>query len=131
MNHASVDIKDMLAAESTLALTGGTDLFIGEEPKTPDDCVTIYDTPSLPPDLQLDGSARYYYSSVQIRIRNLDYVPGITLARNIMETLHGRAGETWGGALYTVIMAMGEPALLARDDNERLIFTINFNMQRR
>jgi len=131
MNTASEDVKDMLAAESTLALTFATDLFIGKEPTTPDDCVTIYDTPSSPPDLMLNPEERYYRSSVQVRIRNLGYVAGMTLARNIMELLHGRAQETWNGTLYTVIKAMGEPAALAWDDNNRIVIVVNFDLQRR
>ena len=131
MNTASEDVKDMLAAESTLALTFATDLFIGKEPTTPDDCVTIYDTPSSPPDLMLNPEERYYRSSVQVRIRNLGYVAGMTLARNIMELLHGRAQETWNGTLYTVIKAMGESAALAWDDNNRIVIVVNFDLQRR
>ena len=131
MNAVSVDVKDMLAAESALALTFATDLFISKEPTTPDDCVTVYDTPSFPPDLTLNKDERYYTSSVQVRIRNNSYLTGMDLARNIMELLHGRANETWNGALYTVITATGEPAPLPYDENDRAIIIINFNLQRR
>lgn len=132
MNPASEDIKDMLdGSAGGLGLTFTTDLFISKEPTTPDDCVTIYDTPSFPPDLTLNPDERYYNSSVQIRVRNNSYQTGMTLARNILESLHGRAQETWNGTLYTVIMATGEPAALARDDNNRVIIIINFNLQRR
>ena len=130
MNAASEDIKDMLVDDSSLGLTFATDLFIAKEPTTPDDCVTIYDTPSYPPENTLDNQ-RIYNSSVQIRIRDLSYVSGMALARNIMDSLHARAQETWNSSLYTVIDAMGEPAALAWDDNKRIIIVINFNMKRR
>lgn len=135
MNQVSKDVKDMLAAESSLALTYAKDLFIGVEPTSPDNTVTIFDTPSFPPDPNLDmnkaDNGPYFYSSCQIRVRNKGYTIGITLARNIMNLLHGRANEEWNGTLYTVITATGEPALLDFDDNKRPRFIINFNLQRR
>lgn len=131
MNAASEDIKDMLVAESSLGLTLKTNLFIGIEPAKPDNCVTIYDTPSFPPDLTMNKEERYYHSSIQIRVRYKDYTTGIALARDIMVTLHGRAHETWNDTLYTVIQATGEPAPMARDENNRIIIITNFNLQRR
>lgn len=135
MNYASEDIKDMLVAASSssegLGLVFATNLFIGREPSMPNDCVTIYDTPSFPPDLSLDPSGTYYRSAVQIRIRDLSYPDAMVLGNNIMQSLHGRAHETWNGTLYTVIKAKGEPALMAWDDNNRAIVIINFETQRR
>lgn len=131
MNNVAEDIKDMLAAESSLGLTFATDLFIAKEPDSPDNCVTIYDTSSSPPDLGLDASETYYRSSAQVRIRNISYQTGMDLARDIMESLHGRARETWNDTLYTVIKASGEPAAMAWDKNDRPLIIINFNLQRR
>jgi len=131
MNALSDDIKTMLVVPSSLALTAGTNLFINMEPKEPDLCVTIYDTPSFPPESPLDNLTTYYRSSCQIRVRAKDSPTGMSLARDIMEYLHSRAGEEWGGSLYTVIRATGEPALLDWDQNNRPRFIINFNCQRR
>jgi hypothetical protein len=131
MNPIAEDIKDMLEAQSSLALTFGTDLFIAIEPTGPDACVTILDTPSFPPDLTLDPEERFYNSSFQIRVRHTDYLIGMALARNIMESLHGRAHETWNGTLYTVITATGEPAPMSRDENNRFVIITNFNSKRR
>jgi len=131
MNALSDDIKLMLVDNSSFELTAGTNLFINREPKEPANCVTIYDTPSFPPESPLDNLTTYYRSSCQIRIRNKDQTIGMQLARDIMEYLHGRAGEEWGGTLYTVVRATGEPALLDWDQNNRPRFIINFNCQRR
>jgi len=131
MNPVSEDIKDMLAAESTLALTFKKELWIGMEPSKPDNTVTIFDTPSFPPDIYLDPTERYYNSSCQIRVRNTSYEVGIDLARNIFELLHARANEVWNGTTYNVIQATGEPAWLDMDTNNRSRFIINFNLQRR
>ena len=127
----SEDIKTMLTTPSSLALTFGTDLFIGQEPKEPDDCVTIFDTPSFPPDITLDKVDDYYNSSCQILIRNKDYPTGLAFARDIMVYILDRVGETVNGTLYTVIRATGEPSWLDRDQNNRPRFIINFNCQRR
>jgi len=139
MNAPSVDIKDMLVAKSSLGLVfdpkdSNRNLFIGREPSTkvaPDDCVTVFDTPGGPPQLTLAGNENYYYPSVQIRVRNNDYLTGWNLLYDIMVALHGRAQETWNGTLYSVIQAAGGPAFLDWDANNRARFIINFNMQRR
>lgn len=134
MNAPSVDIVSMLEAESALALTFGTDLFIGLEPSAKgasDNCVTVFDTPGGPPQLTLAGDENYYYPSVQIRVRNNDYLTGWNLLYDIMVALHGRAQETCGTTLYSVIQAAGDPAFLDWDANNRARFICNFNIQRR
>jgi len=50
---------------------------------------------------------------------------------NIKNILHGRANETWNGALYTLIRCSSGPALLDYDKNQRVRFIINFYLQRR
>ena len=131
MNSSAEDIKDMLVDESSLGLTFATNLFVGREPSSPDDCVTIFETPGFPPQLTLKQGEDYYYPSVQIRVRNNNYQTGWTLAHNIMVSLHGRGHETWNETLYTVIRCSNGPALLDWDENSRARFIINFNMQRR
>jgi len=131
MNAPSVDIKDMLEAESSLGLTFATDLFIGQEPTTPDDTVTIFDTVGFPDQLTMDRTEKYEYPSIHIRVRSNNYITGWNLINEIRNSLHGRGQETWNGALYTVITTMGGPALLDWDDNSRARFIINFNLQRR
>lgn len=132
MNPVSIDVKDMLEAAG-LGLEYKTNLFIAKEPDAPDDCVTVFDTPSFPPDYTIAGPDEVYYrSSCQIRIRNNGYTSGMTVARNILDSLHARVNNTtWNGTVYTVTEATGEPSLLAWDDSNRVIIIINFNFQRR
>jgi len=130
MNASSEDIKDMLVADSTLGLTFNTNLFIGKEEKTPRNCVTIFDTPGYAPDLGLTNQG-YKRPSIQIRVRNANYIVGWNLIELIEESLHGRAQETWNGTLYTVIYCSSGPAHLDWDDNGNARFIINFNLQRR
>ncbi len=132
MNSCSVDIADMLVAETSLGLTIATNLFVGKEPTTPDNVVTIYDSYGFPPQLTYDAKNEpYYYPAIQIRVRNRDYRTGYNLAHDIMVSLHGRAQETWNGTLYTVIQCISDVALLDWEDNGLCRFLINFNIQRR
>jgi hypothetical protein len=130
MNSVSEDIKDMLVAESSLGLTFAKDMFIGNTPAKPDNCVTVIDSFGFGPQLTLDNKF-YDYCAAQIRVRNRDYRTGWSLANDIMISLHGRAQETWNGTLYSVIYCSGGPVLEEWDDNMRAKFIINFNVQRR
>ena len=127
----SVDIKDMLEAESSLGLTFGTDLFIGREPTTPNDCVTIFDTPGRGPELLIGNASNYNYPSIQIRVRDANYLDGWNLIDGIKVALHGRGPETWNAATYTLIECTTEPALLDWDENYRCRFIVNFDIQRK
>lgn len=132
MNPTSEDIKDMLLeSESGLNLIFATDLFIGKEPSRPDNCVTVFDTPGFPSQLTTNKDEIYNYPSIQIRVRNKSYLTGYTLAKNIMDYLHGRAHETWNSTYYSVIRAMTDPHLLDWDENDRARFVLTFNIQRR
>lgn len=130
MNSPAEDIKDLLVAETSLNLVFADNLFISREPDNPDNCVTLFDTPGFPPQLTF-ANENYEYPSLLIRIRNNSYTTGYTLAKQIFDALHGRAQETVNGTLYTVIMAMNNPAMFDFDDNKRIRFIINFNLQRR
>ena len=129
MNAPSIDIKDMLVAAS-LGLTFAVNLFIGNEPPKPNNCVTIFDTMGAAPDTTLDRLS-LYNPSIQIRVRNSSYEAGSALIESISQTLHARAQVQQGGTLYSAILVSGGPAMLHWDDNKRVIFIINFNIQRR
>lgn len=132
MNAVSVDVADMLVADSGLGLTTGTNLFVGKEPTGPKNVVTIYDTYGFPPQVTLAGKGEdYYYPSFQIRVRNIDYRTGYNLAHDIMVSLHSRASEVWNDTLYTVITCISDVSLMDWDDNGLCRFIVNFNAQRR
>ena len=131
MNSAAVDIKDMLVAESSLGLTFATNLFVGSEPTTPDDCVTVYDSSEAPPQLTFQQGEDYFYPSVQIVVRNISYQDGWSLVNSIRDALHGRAGETWNSTYYSLIYCFSGPVSLGWDAQGRVSFSVNFNIQRR
>jgi hypothetical protein len=129
MNATTEDVKDMLEAES-FGLTFGTNLFISDEPLEPDSCVTLYDTPGLSSQLTMDNE-RYDYPSVTIRVRDMNYTTGWAMVENIKSAMHGRANETWNGTFYALITVVGHPFKLDYDNNRRVRFIININLQRR
>lgn len=130
MKIVSDEIKDILINEIT-SLVFGRNLFIGFEPPNPDNCVTIYDTGGAGLDLSYDRSERYYRATFQVRIRNNSYVDGLELANRAMETLHGRGHEQWGDAIYELIQCTSGPAFIGRDEHDRMVFVVNFEVQRR
>jgi len=130
MNSVAVDIKDMLEAESGSGFVFGTNLFIGQEPDKPNECTTIFDTPGMPPQLSLSRES-YRYESIQVRVRSNTYPGGWEIVNRVMALLHGRAGEEWNDAYYSIIYVSSGPALLDWDNNQRVRFIINFEIQRR
>ena len=134
MNCPSEDLRHFLEglddSSGTLNLTYGVDLFIGKEPATPINCVTIFDTPGFAPALGLITQG-YEYPSVQIRVRNKKYITGWNIIEEIKNSLHGLSQETINGTLYSVVYCSSGPALLDWDDNGNARIVCNFNLQRR
>ena len=99
MNALSVDIKDILIASESLSFTFGSNLFIGREPESPDNSVTIYDTPGGDRGTTLLGSNGMQNASFQVRVRNNSYKAGIELCESIIQALHGRHQEKLNGTV--------------------------------
>jgi hypothetical protein len=129
MNPCSIDVVDVLEDEG-LGLIFGTNLFVGFEPKTPSNTVTIFDTGGAGPQLTFDRSEKYEYSKIQIRVRNIKYDEGWELINNIKDSLHGRAHETWNDTYYSLIRCSSDIAFLDWDENRRPRFVVNFEIQR-
>ena len=81
--------------------------------------------------MTFDKAEVYEYASVQIRVRNNDYLVGWALANDIKTLLHGLAGEIWNGTTYTLIKALNSPFLLGRDKGGAMWFVVDFEIQRR
>lgn len=128
MNPPSVDVVDMLES-SDLGLVFATNLFVGHEPPTPDECVTVYDTPGGSPQLTMENSP-YFYPTVSIRVRSMSYTRGFDLVNSIKEELHGLSHQLWNGSYYSVISCAQEPFHMDFDERKRPRFVVNFNIQR-
>lgn len=129
MNSSAQDIKELIEADSSLSLEFGVDLFIGDMPETPNECVALFDT---------GGSETtvgpYYRSSVQILLRGEvgGYSEVHDRAFSINALLYGYSGVPTSSSLYyTGIWSLGDPFYIGVDEENRPLFSINFRIQRR
>ena len=128
MNAPSEDIKDILASTSSLALTYATDLFIGEMPTSPNQCVCVYDTGGQEPDVD----RIYEKPTIQIRVRGERgaYRTTQELTQACRDVLHGTANYTINSARYIGIWCNSDVMFIGMDDNSRPLFTVNFRIHR-
>jgi len=128
MNPPSVDIKDMLDADSNLSLTFAENLFVSEMPTAPDLCVAIYDASGD----DLAPNFVYERPHVQIRVRGAkgQYSEAHLLAQTIRDTLNGTTNYEINSARYIGIWSMGDILFLGYDDNHRPLLTMNFRLHR-
>lgn len=134
MNPAGKDIANILQDLSSLGLTLATDLFYGRMPDGAnlDNIVAVIDNPGDAPQLTLQKTTSgYKFSSVSIQVRNVDYDDGYEVINDIIDYLHGLSGVVESGTLYTLVKAMADPQVLEFDENDRVIFMVNFEVQRR
>ena len=134
MNPAGKDIASILEDQSSLGLTLATDLFYGRliDGDGFDNIVAVVDNPGDAPQLTLQkDTSGYKYSSVSIYVRNVDYDDGYAVIDSIVDYLHGLSGIVESGTLYTLVRAMADPQVLEYDENDRVVFMVNFEVQRR
>ena len=131
MNAVSVDVKDLLLEESSLGLEFASNLFLNREPMTPGDVVTVYDSVGGMVNSTLGLDSTYRNEGVQIRVRNHQALLAWQLINNIMTSLHGRANFVCNGSLYLILYCSSGPAFLTVDDQNRAIYVINFDTQRK
>ena len=129
MTSPAKEIADYLDTQIT-GLTSGTNLFIGSEPTTPSDVVTVYDSGGYAPDQTLDGSYFINRPTVQVRIRNNSYATGYALAETIRDTLQAVVNQTVGTTRILGVFTVSEPAHLGKiDTNAGLANVWTLNMQ--
>lgn len=129
MNPPSIDIKDMLDGDSSLGLSFGTDLFVGEIPSDIRGlAVCIYDSGGDPPNL----TYVYEYPAIQIKVLSAkgDYEGGHELAQACRDALIALSNTKINSARYILIKCSSDIIHLGLDGNRRNIFTVNFELHR-
>ena len=104
--------------------TVGTDIFLGQMPDQPDNCIALFEYAGSPPDLHWAGE----YPGLQVRVRNKSYAAGRTKIGQIRNLLHGLHNTSLSGTRYLLIKARGSPEILKRDANGRIEWFINFEI---
>ncbi len=107
-------------------------IYRGEEPSTPDNCITVYDTAGRDSgDSQVDGE-KFEYVGIQVRIRsasyNVGYVKAEAIAKSMDEDIQND-NIAVGGRVYTLHSLMRSTQVLPigteSPTSTRLLFTVN------
>ena len=98
-------------------------IFIGERPSKPIDCITFYDTPGRAP--RKDKTAD---KTFQVITRNNSYPLGIGKAvevHNVLRELY----QFWLSDTWVIkLEAQNEPGHIGRDENGNHLFSSNYNI---
>lgn len=136
------EIATYMAAQSTaftiLAGTGGNlakQIMLDSTPN-PDTLTVLYETPGGPTEYSFStstGTAQVEFErpSFQILSRSTAYKTARTRAQTAYTMFDGLAGKTLPtatGTRYLEITAVQPPFFLQRDDNDRFIVAVNFNV---
>lgn len=126
MNSPAYDIAQILASSGVSVGDYEVDLFVSRMPKTPNNCIGVYDTGGFDPE------ARYTYDrpTIMVKIRNLSYVTGYAKAEQIKLALNGLSNQVEGSSRYVGIWCMGDINPIGPDENNRNVFTVNFRIHR-
>ena len=124
----SIDIKDLLVAAGlgTFNSTTGWNICFAREPKTPDQCITIFDSGGgeANPKWLLD------YPSIQVRIRGAkgQYLAAWRKAKQVKDALLGLGPQSVNAHRIVSITMFSEITPIGYDENERPILTINLRL---
>ena len=128
MNPTSEDIKDHFESSDVGLGTFVVDMFIGIMPETPDTCICLIDSSGFKPE------ARYNWErpGLQILVRDKigNYKQCFTKIKDAVTALHGITNLTINNHIYKCIVAAHEPLFIGLDQNNRPMFSVNFEVQR-
>ena len=122
------DIRNYICNNATVASyftavpVCGQSLFIGFEPDSPDNCITIYPYGGLPPE---QGTKEKYNGKVQVRVRGTSFPLAYNTCQHIINQMHYNTSVL--ASTNGIMLAMeSQPIYLTRDDENRSIFVCNF-----
>lgn len=129
MSSPAQDLRYVLEADSSLDLSFGTNLFVGEMQNSLASAVVLLDTGGYSPD-----PGPYYKPTLQVIVRAAsgEYASGYTLAESIRSCLHEYTGQPDSSTMeYTGVWSIGDPMYLGTDESGRPLFSLNFRIHRR
>jgi len=109
-------------------LTGvNSNIYYGDRPDAPDNCLIIYQTGGQPSVHNMNAQAPTLEKpTFQVEIRNTSYASAVTQAESIKNTLNGKTKTTINSTLYEAIWLQGDIFSLGKDDRGRTSLTVNF-----
>lgn len=137
------DVATYLDTQSTaLAIFSGTTGNLGKSialdvGTVPDTFVSLYETPGVPNGYTMSTGIRatvaYESPVLQVLSRSASYATARTNAQTVYTILDGLAGQnlpTSTGTTYLDFSAVQAPFLLQRDEHDRYIVSVNFNVRK-
>ncbi len=121
MNSPAFDIAVFLEPLISEAV-----VFVNEEPVSPNNCVTIYDTGGADPMVVDD----VYSPTIQVRVRNLDSQSAYAKQYQIRDILVAAKNQIINAVDYVAMWQQGDIISIGRDENNRYILTSNYRLMR-
>lgn len=109
--------------------TVNTDIFVGYQPDTPDNCIVIYD--ETVPALDESQAQTVDLLGVQILVRNKVYSTSGNKAFSIHKNIVGFGGEAFveGGSVVTDLYVVTPPSSIGRDTQNRSEWSSHYSMR--
>lgn len=121
------DVAAFLAGAG-LGLVAGTNLFLQDVPAQPDALVAVIEYPGRGPVGTHDDPASIEVPRFQVYARAAQYdaAAARASAEAAYKALRAVTNQTLSGTFYLAIRALQSPFLLHRDENQRVVFAVNF-----
>lgn len=123
-------IEQVAQALSNAGLgTIGSNIFLGFNPETPDNCLCVIDTGGVKPSIDIPDKMPTF----QVVIRNTDYENGQTNLETVRSTLHQHRNAVLvsGQTYFYYIYLISEGGHIGRDENGRDVWSVNFQCKTR
>ena len=120
MSSPADDIADLLEE------VGFQNVFVSREPSSPDETITLYDTPGGSP---LDYSLDFRQPNIQVRIRAIDYKDAFTNQGLVFNFLTSTEKQT-SNFRYVGFELVGDFSSLGRDEKDRVVTVSNYRVLR-
>jgi hypothetical protein len=106
--------------------TVGTDIFVGDDPGTPDNAIALFGLPGASMSTEERSVKELHYPRFQVYVRNSDYTAGAAQLEAVRNVYH-RMIKIWLPH-YKVLCcnADTEGGAIGKDEQGRYEFTINF-----
>ncbi len=124
------ELTAYLAAQGSLSLVQGTNLFYGILPDTPDILVALLEYPGKADEPNLGkGTVNLEYPRIQVVCRGIRdvYDAPRLMTQNIRTIFMAVVNQSIGGISYKAIESIGTPAF-RRDDNFRTIVSLSYEV---
>ena len=132
MNDAGLDFAMWLNTQTGYVGEVGKSIFANARPSTPDKIVSFTQTPGIAPSLTMGGGGTVVRNpSVQMVLRGGVREPFADVYGRIValhETIEEMVDVTLNGTRYIAVSPIDEPVLIERDDQKRLLFATNYNL---